>query len=566
MGAWAQEMGRAGAGRVSLVEGLLRTGAYVEPELEETLAEFGLTRPSFQVLVALLRTDEGKLTQSELSRAVRRTSGTISVRLARLESSGLVTREQDADDRRGVVVTLTDEGRKRVESALPAYAEACERLAFGINEGDAGDFVRRLGDWLGFFETAGEEPGPRLGIAVAPPYLAQRMRRAVGLPDRVGVLVRGVVGGSAADEAGIARGDLITAAAGEEVRTIGDLQRALASATDAGSIKLEIVRGVDERSVEVPLDGERRVSRGNARSPGCGDHLTEIPREENAMCRWMAWYGQPVLIEELLFKTQHGLVDQSLHSRMGAETTNGDGVGMGWYGDGEGPAVYHSVAPAWGDANLRELAAHIESPLFLSHIRAAIGSPVQQTNCHPFRHGRWLFVHNGFIAEFARAAARPDARDRPRPVRQRPRLDRHRGDLPPRAQLGLKEDPIGALERAVGIIESTATRHGVENAMQGSFGVSDGEQPVGSALLDRGSVADAVRIGRRRRHLKACIPENPASRSWHDDRLIVSEPFADLPGAWHEIPEATAVTVSRGGVLERQPFRPRVEGTAPAGR
>ena len=118
------------------------------------------------------------------------------------------------------------------------------------------------------------------------------------------------------------------------------------------------------------------------------------------MCRWMAWSGQPVLLEELLFKTQHGLVDQSLHSRMGVETTNGDGFGVGWYGVGEGPALYHSIAPAWGDTNLRELAAHVESPLFLSHVRATSGTPVQQTNCHPFRHGRWLFVHNGVLAGF----------------------------------------------------------------------------------------------------------------------------------------------------------------------
>ena len=79
------------------------------------------------------------------------------------------------------------------------------------------------------------------------------------------------------------------------------------------------------------------------------------------MCRWMGWSGQPVVVEELLFKPKHGLVDQSLHSRMGVETTNGDGFGLGWYGQGDGPGVYHSVAPAWGDANLRELASHIES-------------------------------------------------------------------------------------------------------------------------------------------------------------------------------------------------------------
>src|SRR3954467_1819086 len=119
------------------------------------------------------------------------------------------------------------------------------------------------------------------------------------------------------------------------------------------------------------------------------------------MCRWMAWLGQPVLVEELLFNTQHGIVDQSLHSRMGAETTNGDGFGLGWYGAGEGPGVYHSIAPAWADANLRELAGHVESPLFIAHVRAAIGSPVQQTNCHPFRRGKWLFAHNGYVADLA---------------------------------------------------------------------------------------------------------------------------------------------------------------------
>ena len=107
----------------------------------------------------------------------------------------------------------------------------------------------------------------------------------------------------------------------------------------------------------------------------------------------------------VLFKTQHGIVDQSLHSRMGAEPTNGDGLGLGWYGAGKGPAVYHSVAPGGGDANLRELAAHVESPLFLAYVRAAIGPPVQQTNCHPFSYGLWLFVHNGYIGDFTSSGA-----------------------------------------------------------------------------------------------------------------------------------------------------------------
>jgi predicted glutamine amidotransferase len=61
--------------------------------------------------------------------------------------------------------------------------------------------------------------------------------------------------------------------------------------------------------------------------------------------------GTVVIVEELLFKPPHGLIDQSLRSRLGVETTNGDGFGLGWYGAGQGPGVYRNVAPAWGDAN-----------------------------------------------------------------------------------------------------------------------------------------------------------------------------------------------------------------------
>jgi predicted glutamine amidotransferase len=274
------------------------------------------------------------------------------------------------------------------------------------------------------------------------------------------------------------------------------------------------------------------------------------------MCRWMAWLGQPVLIEELLFKPKHGIVDQSLHSRMGAETTNGDGFGMGWYGTGDGPGVYHSVSPAWGDANLRELAAHIESPLFLTHVRAAIGSPVQQTNCHPFRDGRWLFVHNGYLAEFARLR-----RELMLGIDPHRFADVHGStDTEVVFQLalthGLEDDPIRALERTVGIIETIARRHGVDGAVQASFGVSDGETLWAVRYATDGpprslfASADVDSI----RHLH---PENPRfQRLSPDDRLIVSEPFADLPGVWHEIPPGTAVTVRQGGVLEHQPFRP----------
>jgi predicted glutamine amidotransferase len=274
------------------------------------------------------------------------------------------------------------------------------------------------------------------------------------------------------------------------------------------------------------------------------------------MCRWMAWLGQPVLMEELLFNTQHGLVDQSLHARMGAEPTNGDGFGMGWYGSGSGPAVYRSVSPAWADSNLRELAAHIESPLFLTHVRAAIGSPVQQTNCHPFRRGSWLFVHNGYIAGF-------DVLRRDLMLAVDPELFAEiHGSTDTEVvfhlalTLGLEDDPISALERTVGFIESAAQRRAVTGAVQASFGISDGTTVWAVRYSTEGRArslfASADVDALRRLH-----PDNPRfQRLSADDRLIVSEPFSDLPGVWREIPEATAVTVRHGGVMEERPFRP----------
>src|SRR5919109_3882375 len=118
------------------------------------------------------------------------------------------------------------------------------------------------------------------------------------------------------------------------------------------------------------------------------------------MCRWLGYFGNPVRPDWLLYRTGHGLIDQSLSAREMDQPINGDGFGLGWYGTAPLPGIYSNTAPAWSDRNLRELCSQLETPLFLAHVRASTGTPVQETNCHPFRHGRWLFVHNGFIAGF----------------------------------------------------------------------------------------------------------------------------------------------------------------------
>jgi predicted glutamine amidotransferase len=274
------------------------------------------------------------------------------------------------------------------------------------------------------------------------------------------------------------------------------------------------------------------------------------------MCRWMGWIGQSVPIEEVLFKAQHGIVDQSLHARMGAEPTNGDGFGLGWY-DGEGaPAVYRSIAPAWGDPNLRELAAHVRSPLFLAHVRAAIGSPVQETNCHPFRHGRWLFVHNGYLADF-----RELRRDLMLALDEDRFADVHGStDTEVIFQLalthGLEGDPIGAMEATVGAIEAAAERRSVSGVVQGTFGISDGETLWAVRYATEGP-ARSLFASSDVETLLRLYPDNARFQQLTGAaRLVVSEPFSDLPGVWHEIPEATAVIARQDGALEKRAFRP----------
>jgi len=97
---------------------------------------------------------------------------------------------------------------------------------------------------------------PRLGIAIAPSYVARRLRRAVGLPDADGLLIRDVTSGSPADNAGLASGDLIVGAAGNPVGSADDLFDALAAAR--GTIELNVVRGTDERTIQVtlPVNGQ----------------------------------------------------------------------------------------------------------------------------------------------------------------------------------------------------------------------------------------------------------------------------------------------------------------------
>jgi len=274
------------------------------------------------------------------------------------------------------------------------------------------------------------------------------------------------------------------------------------------------------------------------------------------MCRWLSYTGSPVLLDELLYKPKHSLIVQSLHATMGAETTNGDGFGVGWYGAQADPGVFHSTEPAWNDRNLRELATHVASPLVFAHIRASSGSAVQQTNCHPFRRGRWLWMHNGLLRSFADVK-----RDLTLAVDPAlfPEIE---GSTDSELlfflalTFGLEDDPPRAVERAVGLVEATGRRHGVEHPIQMTVATSDGERLWAFRYSSEGrsrSLFHSTDV----RTLRHQYPDNPILHAVSDQtRLVVSEPLGDLKGAWSAVPEATSVLI-HGGREELRPFTPR---------
>ena len=275
------------------------------------------------------------------------------------------------------------------------------------------------------------------------------------------------------------------------------------------------------------------------------------------MCRWLAYSGSPILVEELLYRPAHSLVMQSRHSDLGAVTVNGDGFGLGWYTDVGTPGLFHSTEPAWNDRNLRELAAHTVSGRVLAHVRAATGTAVQQTNCHPFRHDRWLWMHNGSIAGFSDVK-----RDLVLAVDPAlyPLIE---GSTDSEIlfflalTLGLEEDPVTGVARAVGVVEDVGRRHGVESPVQMTVATTDGTTTWAFRYSSEGrsrSLFHSTDISTLRHQ----YPDLPLLHDLSDDtRLIVSEPLGDLRGAWREVPESTCVVV-RGGTEELVPFAPAV--------
>ena len=272
------------------------------------------------------------------------------------------------------------------------------------------------------------------------------------------------------------------------------------------------------------------------------------------MCRWMAWSGQPVIIDEMLFKPTHGLIDQSLHSAGGRDDQRRRLRPRLVRRRATGPASTTASRPP-GATTTCASSPPTSSRRCSSPTCARRRDGVQETNCHPFRHGKWLFVHNGVVDGF-------HAMRRELMLAVAPELFAEiQGSTDSEVlfhlalTFGLEEDPLAAMERTIGLVEATA------DARDRQRGAGDDRHQrrraaVGDPLLDRGEVADAVPSAEPDT-VRELTPTTPASRA-----------SARRTGSWSRSRSPSCRGVGRDprGDRARGPARRGSAGAVPAAR
>jgi glutamine amidotransferase len=250
------------------------------------------------------------------------------------------------------------------------------------------------------------------------------------------------------------------------------------------------------------------------------------------MCRWAAYRGNALFIEEIVSSPAHSLIEQS-HSATEARTpTNGDGFGIAWYGEREKPGLYRDILPAWSDCNLRSLASQIRSPLFLAHVRAATSGGTRRDNCHPFVHGRWSFMHNGQIDDF-------DKLRRPLETLLPDDLYSARTGTTDSELIflmalhfGLEHAPLAAFREAISFVERLAIHLGYEARVRFTSAFSDGDKlyAVRYATDENAPTLYASTMG------------------IEGGYCLVSEPLDGNRQSWMSIPDGSAVVIGADGL------------------
>lgn len=261
------------------------------------------------------------------------------------------------------------------------------------------------------------------------------------------------------------------------------------------------------------------------------------------MCRWVAYQGQPVFLEDFITTPRLSLVAQSRKCREARSEINADGFGVGWFGERQRPGVFRDIRPAWSDENLASLAHQIRSGLFLAHVRASTGTATTRANCHPFAVASWLFMHNGQIGGWDRVRRRVE-------MRIPDDLFQHRGGTTDSEAIfllmlanGLDADPAGACGRVLAEIATDVNSAGIGEPVKFTAAFADGETLYAVRYASDG------------------VPPTLYTRrcATSDGILVVSEPLDEVRDGWQEVPPQTILRI-RDGVITSFPFAPATAG------
>ncbi|MFC5134184.1 MULTISPECIES: class II glutamine amidotransferase [Haloferacaceae] len=300
------------------------------------------------------------------------------------------------------------------------------------------------------------------------------------------------------------------------------------------------------------------------------------------MCRFVAYHGPPMELDELLYRPDHSIIDQSMHAEERREPLNGDGWGVGWYDRERSPepALHKRVRPAWNDDNMRHVSPLIETSLYFAHVRAASpGLSVQQLNCHPFTGGtglherdadldpvergrrRLLFMHNGTLGAHREVIRR---------VRES--LDDEfyfgiHGSTDSEHAFAVIQDELGrdvvdpslddlaaAVHAALERLETFRAEVDEEAGTQANFCLTDGESIVATRYATPGTAAQSLYVGEAGSFESGgefCSTPDPEGTA---ATIVASEALFENDRVWRAVPRNHRVTVEPDGTVSIDPI------------
>ena len=261
------------------------------------------------------------------------------------------------------------------------------------------------------------------------------------------------------------------------------------------------------------------------------------------MCRWVAYAGNKIYLENLLFLQKNSLISQSRKATKSVFTTNGDGFGVAWYGDRKSPGIFKDILPAWNDDNLKELSKHIKSDLFFAHVRAATGTSVSRMNCHPYAYENLAFMHNGHIGDW-----HIHRREIESLISTEFYAYRH-GTTDSEAlfllalTMGLIDDPVKGMNRAIEKIQKILDQHKSSDPLRISAALTNGKS-IWAYRHSSDKNSPSLYYGTPDTHQKHVKPGAVST--------IASEPFDDDLEHWLEVEESSFITWDDGKVVVKK--------------